>query len=211
MKFCRSPLVKRLILCVLVMSLVVVAVPSPIRADETDLTSTAVTGKNVEKVENLAKYLKGENPKILTTGKATDQYGWNEHSLTWSTETKTKSWVYYNGIMMDAFLMLFDGKDDFRTIEDYVHAFYNNNNVSGGKPVSYAETELDSVPTARSLFDLIQSNSKTTAGKDVITSTQKDDYRKAIYWVYNSLLEYAKKTKVGKCCHRRSIIDLNRR
>ena len=90
MKFCRSPLVKRLILCVLVMSLVVVAVPSPIRADETDLTSTAVTGKNVEKVENLAKYLKGENPKILTTGKATDQYGWNEHSLTWSTETKTK-------------------------------------------------------------------------------------------------------------------------
>ncbi len=74
-----------------------------------DLLTVEETEKSVAAVRDLASNLRDNNPSLGRGG-----------GFTWDTERKKQSWTYYNGIMMDAFLML-----DPEKYEDYVESFYN--------------------------------------------------------------------------------------
>lgn len=119
--------------------------------------STDSTANNVEIIKSYASQLRTANPK-------TD---YSSGNFTWDTEGKTDSWRYFNGVMMDAFLMEGDTA--------YADAFYNSNINSDGTIKNYIVGELDSVPTARGLFDLLD------------TSVNAEKYKKAIQYVYNQL------------------------
>ena len=80
-------------------------------AEEPDYTSEEVTEYSFERVMDLAYRLHGENQQLGTGG-----------GFTWDSEGKQRSWTYYNGIMMDAFLMLSN-----EYFEPYVNTFYRNN------------------------------------------------------------------------------------
>ena len=148
-------------------------------ADESDaefsLTSASVadTEESVGLVYDLADQLRASNRTSVRTG-----------GFTWDTEGKKRSWTYYNGIMMDAFLMMGEDK-----IVSYVNDFYDANITSLGKVNSlgasdnyYRENELDSIPPARALFDLIRDKTTPTA------CAQK--YRKMIDYIYSVMMNY---------------------
>lgn len=121
-------------------------------------TSTNTTSKNVAKVKSYAAQMRKNNTK-------TD---YSKGEFTWDTEGKKDSWRYFNGVMLDAFLMEGDTA--------YADDFYNSNiNDDGTIKNKYIPGELDSVPTARGLFDLLDSSAY--AGK----------YKKAIQYVYTQL------------------------
>ena len=121
-------------------------------------TSTNTTSTNVAKVKSYAAQMRKNNTK-------TD---YSKGEFTWDTEGKKDSWRYFNGVMLDAFLMEGDTA--------YADDFYNSNiNDDGTIKNKYIPGELDSVPTARGLFDLLDSSAY--AGK----------YKKAIQYVYTQL------------------------
>lgn len=141
--------------------------------EEPDYTSVEVTEESFEKVFNLAYGLYMENPQPGTGGR-----------FTWDSEGKKRSWTYYNGIMMDAFLML-----DSESFESYVNTFYKNNVTSQGKVNSsgaadnyYRENELDSIPPTRALFDLLRSNS--------VSDAEKHNYKRIIDYVYSVMSRF---------------------
>ncbi len=136
-------------------------------AEEPDYTSVEVTEDSFERVMNLAYRLHDDNPQLGRNG-----------GFTWDSEGKKRSWTYYNGIMMDAFLMLSN-----EAFEPYVNTFYRNNVTSQGKVNSsgaadnyYRENELDSIPPTRALFDLLRS--------DLVGEADKSKYKRMIDYVY---------------------------
>ncbi len=149
-------------------------------AEEPDYTSVEVTEDSFERVMNLAYRLYDENQQPGTGG-----------GFTWDSEGKKRSWTYYNGIMMDAFLML-----DSENFEFYVNTFYNNNvtnqgqvNRAGAADNYYRENELDSIPPTRALFDLLWS--------DLVSDTEKGNYKRMIDYVYSVMQRY--ETVDGTC------------
>lgn len=136
-------------------------------------TSVDDTRDNAQAVRDLAERLCKANVSGRRTG-----------MFTWDSEKKDRSWTYYNGIMMDAFLML-----DEEVYTGYVNAFYNANVASTGKVDStgssqnyYRENELDSIPPTRALFDLLRSES--------VSEQDKTKYRKMIDYVYSVMQKY---------------------
>lgn len=131
-------------------------------------TSGDTTEANVTKVESYAAQLLSENKK--------DNY--SKGGFTWDTEGKKDSWRYFNGVMLDAFLMAkTDGSVDFAT------AFYNDNisvtkdedgTITDVSINKYGTGELDSVPAALGLFDLLDT---ANAGA----------YKAAIQYIYTQL------------------------
>lgn len=120
-------------------------------------TSTDRTAANVDIIQSYSAQMREANTKTdYSTG-----------GFTWDTEGKTDSWRYFNGVMLDAFLMEGD--------VTYADAFYNSNINDDGTPKNYHIGELDSVPTARGLFDLLDS------------SANAEKYKKAIQYVYTQL------------------------
>ena len=114
----------------------------------TTSTASDVTAENAGHVASLASYLMN-----TTVDKSARNGG-----FPWDSEQKQRSWTYYNGIMMDAFLML-----DFDTYFEDVNNFYQYNITESGQVDStdalenyYREDELDSIPPARALFDLLR-------------------------------------------------------
>lgn len=142
-------------------------------AEEPDYTSVEVTEDSFESVMDLADRLHDENQKPGTGG-----------GFTWDSEEKKRSWTYYNGIIMDAFLML-----DSEKFESYVNTFYNNNvtsqgqvNSSGAADNYYRGNELDSIPPTRALFDLLRSNS--------VSDAEKNNYKRMIDYVYSVMSRF---------------------
>lgn len=120
-------------------------------------TSTDRTAANVDIIQSYSAQMREANTKTdYSTG-----------GFRWDTEGKTDSWRYFNGVMLDAFLMEGD--------VTYADAFYNSNINDDGTPKNYHIGELDSVPTARGLFDLLDS------------SANAEKYKKAIQYVYTQL------------------------
>lgn len=120
-------------------------------------TSTDRTAANVDIIQSYSAQMREANTKTdYSTG-----------GFTWDTEGKTDSWRYFNGVMLDAFLMEGDTA--------YADAFYNSNINDDGTIKNYIAGELDSVPTARGLFDLLDS------------SANAERYKKAIQYVYTQL------------------------
>ena len=153
---------------------------SALAAEEPDYTSVEVTEDSFERVFDLAYRLYDENQQLGTGG-----------GFTWDSEGKKRSWTYYNGIMMDAFLML-----DSESFESYVNTFYSMNvtqqgqvNSSGSYDNYYRENELDSIPPTRALFDLLRS--------DFVSDTEKGNYKRMIDYVYSVMQRYA--TIDGTC------------
>lgn len=120
-------------------------------------TSTDRTAANVDIIQSYSAQMREANTKTdYSTG-----------GFTWDTEGKTDSWRYFNGVMLDAFLMEGDTA--------YADAFYNSNINDDGTIKNYKTGELDSVPTARGLFDLLDSNANA------------ERYKKTIQYVYTQL------------------------
>lgn len=138
----------------------------PVSAFAAQDTSVDTTGTNVEIVASYAQQLVNANTK--------DDDDYSKGGFTWDTEGKKDSWRYFNGVMMDAFLMLDQGTTAKTAISTYVDAFYNSNINDDGTIKNYITGELDSVPTALGLFDLLG-------------STNADKYKKAIQYIYTQL------------------------
>ncbi len=110
-------------------------------------------------------------------------FGRRAGGFIWDTEGKKRSWTYYNGIMMDAFLTI-DKEAYLPCVNDY----YNENITSSGKVDStdasenyYREKELDSIPPARALFDLIREKDYNKCA---------DKYKKTINYIYSIMQSY---------------------
>ena len=88
--------------------------------------------------------------------------------FTWDTERKTKSWTYYNGLMMQAFIETGEAA--------FADDFYDDNIHADGTIKGYNVRELDSVASARGLFDLLGSENG-------------DKYKKAIQYTFTKLEE----------------------
>lgn len=146
---------KKVLSFVLALCMLVGILPtSGFAAQDTSIDSTAT---NVNTVKSYSAQMRTANTK-------TD---YSEGGFTWDTEGKKDSWRYFNGVMMDAFLMEGDTA--------YADAFYNSNiNDDGTIKNKYIIGELDSVPTARGLFDLLN-------------SSHQEKYKKAIQYVYTQL------------------------
>ena len=128
----------------------------PMNVDAAQDTSMGSTKENVAKVKSYAEQMRKNNTKTdYSTG-----------GFTWDTERKTDSWRYFNGVMMDAFLM--EGNTA------YADDFYKGNINDAGTVKNYHTGELDSVAAARGLFDLLDS---ANAAK----------YKKAIQYIYTQL------------------------
>ena len=143
-------------------------------AEEPDYTSVEVTEDSFERVMDLAYRLHDENLQLGRNG-----------GFTWDSEGYKRSWTYFNGIMMDAFLML-----DNEAFEPYVNTFYNSNvtnqgqvNRAGAADNYYRENELDSIPPTRALFDLLRS--------DLVGEAEKSIYKRMIDYVYWVMSDYA--------------------
>lgn len=143
----------------LILSLVIMVTMVPMTAAAAPATDSDNTASNVEIVHSYAEQLRTENRKS----------DYSAGGFTWDTEGKKDSWRYFNGVMMDAFLMEGDTA--------YADAFYDGNINDDGIIKNYIEGELDSVPTARGLFDLLS----------VSDHADKYKYKKAIQYVYTQL------------------------
>ena len=171
---------------------------------ETVDISVNATSANVDNVESLAQSLYERNTFASQSGgylnaapnkspynntnryPLTGLFSWDTESTSNPTNPKKRSWTYYNGIMMDAFLML-----DSESYQNYVETFYNANITQAGEvaPNSYPESdskankyrtnELDSIPPTRALFDLIRDE-----------SVNSDKYKKMIDYVYHVMEEF---------------------
>lgn len=152
-----------------ILSLVMIIGMVPMSAAAAPATDDNSTSANVSKVLSYAAQMREENRKgDYTQGK-----------FTWDTEGKKDSWRYFNGLMMDAFLMTGDERN-----VAYAEAFYDSNIAEDGTlNTKYYEGELDSIEAARGLFDLLDSE-----------NTKK--YQLAIQYIYTQL---EKQTTYEKC------------
>lgn len=151
----------------LILSLVMMVTMVPMTAAAAPATDSDNTASNVEIVRSYAAQLRTANQKS----------DYSKGGFTWDTENKPDSWRYFNGVMMDAFLMEGDTA--------YADAFYDGNINDDGSIKNYIEGELDSVPTARGLFDLLSA------------SEYADKYKKAIQYVYTQLEDQVTYEKCG--------------
>ena len=127
--------IKRILGLVLALIMVFQMCPMYVFASEADDTA-----KNVEKVLNYADQLRKANQKDdLSTG-----------GLTWDTEGKKDSWRYFNGAMMEAMIMV--GTDEMLA---YAAEFFKDNTNSDGSAKNYHSGEVDSVPMALGMFELL--------------------------------------------------------
>ena len=174
-----------------------------VRAAESNISlNVEATGNNVEKVKSLANSLYTDNSGNFSSTKG---------QFTWDTQKNDKSWTYYNGIMMQAYLMI-----NRETYLPSVNAFFDNNlcddlitrKIDGKDTIYYDQAngvtfgyvnntsaadnyyrpnELDSIPPARVLFDLLRDTSGT------VSYTQKAKYIKMIEYV-NEIMQSSKWT-----------------
>ncbi len=145
----------------LILALVMIVTLLPATAMAAPATDSDSTSANVEKVLNYAAQMRNENEK--------NDGDYTAGGFTWDTEGKEDSWRYFNGLMMDAFLMTGDQGNIA-----YAEQFYDANIADGGTISDYAEGELDSVEAARGLFDLLDSQNA-------------EKYKAAIQYVYTQL------------------------
>ena len=184
--YTKHPCLK-LISLLLVITLLAGFLPLPVLADDPDpeysLTGTSIsdTEDSVNRVYDLAYRLSNDNPD---SGKRTGGF-------TWDTEGKKRSWTYYNGIMMDACLML--NEEDFAS---YVNNFYGANITNQGKVDNtlasdnyYRANELDSIPPARALFDLLRDTSTP--------DRSADKYRRMIDYIYSVMQNFERAEGAG--------------
>ena len=85
--------------------------------------SIDTTRESARQVQHLAAVLYEEN---------LDYFAIRNGGFTWDTERKKRSWTYYNGIMMDAYLMLDDYIPNDERTYPAVNSFYDANITYSG-------------------------------------------------------------------------------
>ena len=140
--------------------------------------SIGITSESVRQVQHLADVLYEKN---------LDNFSSRNGGFTWDTERKKRSWTYYNGIMMDAYLMLDDYIPNEVRTYPAVNSFYDANitysgtsaavDTTGNADNYYRENELDSIPPVRAMFDLLRS--------DIPSEDEREKYRRMILRVYD--------------------------
>lgn len=145
----------------LILSLVMIVTLLPATVMAAPATDSSSTSANVEKVLNYAAQMRDNNTK--------ENGDYASGGFTWDTEGKEDSWRYFNGLMMDAFLMTGDQENI-----TYAEQFYDANIKDDGTISDYAVGELDSVEAARGLFDLLNGQNA-------------EKYKAAIQYVYTQL------------------------
>ena len=160
--------------------------------------SAVNTSENVATILNLADSLRESNARPITDSD-NNTLDYSDGKFTWDTESKTRTWAYYNGIMFDTFLLL-NSKGE--TNEEYVRNVFDDLIVydsekqtysvdtyenSGNQTSQYIAGELDSVPMGRVLFDLLENvDSKFI---DLSTAEVPANYGTAIYNASSQKLE----------------------
>ena len=125
-------------------------------------SETTDAASSISAITSYAEQLRAANIK--------DDYSGGH--FTWDTEDKDRGWTYYNGVMLDAFMKV--GTDE---MHDYVAAFYDDVLEADGTPKGYISGEVDSVPMALALFDLLGDGN----------GAEDQRYIKAIQYVYDQL------------------------
>ena len=144
----------RCMMCLL-LCLVMVGSLLPI---STFATNTDETSANVAKVLSYADQMRKANQKNdLSKG-----------GLSWDTEGKSDSWRYFNGAMLDAFTMV--GTDEMMA---YAVEFYLDNTNSDGSAKNYHSGEVDSVPMALGMFELLDNATYGTRFANAIEYVHK--------------------------------------
>ena len=159
----KQDLKSRLLSIFLSLTMVLSVLPSTAFA-ATTTTASDTTSTNVEKVQSYASQLRKANDAAKTTG-----------GFSWDTESKSYSWAYFNGLMLDAFGMI--GGDENT---NYIDQFYSANINSDGTPANLSNGKasygaLDSVEPIRAIFDVLS------------TSQNKTKYQQGIQYIYSML------------------------
>ena len=152
-----------------ILSLVMIISMVPMSAAAAPATDDSSTSANVSKVQIYAAQMRDENQKDNLS----------EGPFSWDTEKKKDTWRYFNGLMMDAFLMTGD-----ESSAAFAKQFYDDNISDDGTIPDYGKGELDAVESARGLFDLLDG------------SNDNDKYELAIQFVYSEL---EKQTAYKQC------------
>lgn len=124
-------------------------------------TSYSYQDANALIVKALTDKLVGENANKSDMSKG---------MFTWDTEAKTRGWLYYNGLMLDALGVI--NKDEYVS---FIEKFYRDNTSPDGTPKNYNIGELDSVEGVAGIFVLLD------------TSPDSSRYKKTIQYVYTEL------------------------
>ena len=174
MRVGRTSIGSRIISMLLVICMVFGMVPLSAFAatDETTAASVAAIRAYAQRLlaSNYAK-------AATATQEKTDAFSWD-------SEQKTDDWRYFNGVMLQALLMLgVDSDSDITNSTgnalEFAKDFMDANIKSDGTITHYIKNEVDSVPPALAIFDLLQ-----TAELDEDTATA---YEKAVNFVYKQL------------------------
>ncbi len=176
MRVGRTSIGNRILSMVLVLCMVIGMIPGTVFADTTG--NPAQEGTNAD--------------KILAYAQTKLDANWNKTGLfTWDKEQKTDGWRYFNGLMLEAFLMngLKAENSSFITFAQNYYDYY----IADTDSTTYddvvvnmgdyknAEKELDSVPPARVLAQLV--------GTNVL---QGDKYAHAVEVIYKNTVGQAK-------------------
>lgn len=120
-------------------------------------TDTQTTATHVSMVRDYAAQLRKTSRVDVTNG-----------NMSWDTEKKKYSWAYFNGLMLDAFMML-----DPSGFSSYVEGFYRANIDSNGKILnleasgSPAKGALDNIEPIRAAFDLLSGSESNRIKKGI--------------------------------------------
>ena len=131
---------------------------------------TVPTEENLIKPENIAKakvYIDNLHADAIS-----DDY--TVMCLPWERANRKTNWIYYTGLVFDAFL-----QTDFDKYHSFMKDFYNQYITDEGKIKTYAAGELDSAMLGAPLLEIIQ--------KGNLTEEERTRYSSGISFIYNEL------------------------
>ena len=118
----------------------------------------------------------------LHTDAISDDY--TKMCLPWEQMTRTTNWIYYTGLVFDAFL-----QTDFDKYHGFMKDFYNQYITDDGKIKTYCTGELDSAMLGAALVEILE--------KGDLTKTEKERYTNGICYIYNTLQKQTSYPQAG--------------
>lgn len=172
MKAGRTSIGSRIISMLLVVVMVLGMVPfSAFRVSAATQTDSVTTQTSVDNVRRYANGLLSEGNFSINREETHDK---TVH-YSWTAEEKPDNWRYFNGVMMEAFLMLGAEGSGSGNALNFVKQFFDTNINDDGTIDKFLSGELDSVPPARTLAHLMG------------TGLQGKGYAEALKFVYDKL------------------------
>ena len=156
---------------------------------ETTTTEAPTTEPTTEALLSAKDYIKSENVEKakafadkLHAEAISDDY--TKMCLPWEQMTRTTNWIYYTGLVFDAFL-----QTDFDKYHGFMKDFYNQYITDDGKIKTYCTGELDSAMLGAALVEILE--------KGDLTKTEKERYTNGICYIYNTLQKQTSYPQAG--------------